>query len=73
MRATILWIDDRTKYYEGQALASNGLKYYFNYSTCIGKPCQGQWVTMTIDTGTRAQCAFITELFNLKFKGGSNA
>jgi hypothetical protein len=69
MKATVIWIDDRTDYFEGQVLAEDGRKYYFNYSTSAGKPSRGQWVTVILDTESRFACVFVTELLNLEFKG----
>jgi hypothetical protein len=70
MKATVIWIDDRTPCFEGELLGADGFRYYFNYSTAVGKPQRGQIVEMKKDTGTKYRCAFLTVLYDLKFIGG---
>ena len=71
MTGTILWIDTRDpEHYEGVVLGADGNKYYFNFSTSVGMPQREQWVRFNIDYEANVQAAFITELLNLKFKGG---
>ena len=59
MNATVLWIDNRTKKYEGQVLADNGKKYYFNYSTSIEEPVRGQIVKIEIELDETTKIPFV--------------
>lgn len=71
-RGTVLWVDDRTKHFEGQIIGTDGQKYYFNWSTWLDKysPVRGQCVKFIEDHTKPLCCLSVSDLLGA-LNGGS--